>query len=118
MNAMAGTMVLKKFETRGLLLRTPFKYKNVWNVQQRPMRYDIQRPLEYRLRDPAGPIFGRGRTVNISRRGLLFQTETEVNVGSKIECVIRMGPSSAPGPDVNLHVQGVTVRSRAGRVAV
>lgn len=87
-------------------------------MQARPKRFSIQRPLEYRLRGLAGRTFGKGRTVNISRRGLLFETEDQVSVGSKIECVVQMGPATNDGPDVNLHVQGVTVRIQRGAVAV
>ncbi len=87
-------------------------------MQQRPTRYEIRRPLEFRLKSPAGPALGKGRTVNISRRGLLFQSEVEMGVGSKIEIVVHMGPAFGNQPPVNLHVQGVTVRSQRGRVAV
>lgn len=87
-------------------------------MQARPKRYTIQRPLEYRLRGLAGRSLGKGRTLNISRRGLLFETEDELTVGSKIECVVQMGPATNDGPDVNLHVHGVTVRTHRGQVAV
>lgn len=87
-------------------------------MQARPKRYAIQRPLEYRLRGLAGRALGRGRTVNISRRGLLFETEDELSVGSKIECVVQMGPAMDDGPSVSLHVHGVTVRTQRGTVAV
>jgi hypothetical protein len=49
---------------------------------------------------------------------LLFETEDELTVGSKIECVVQMGPASNEGPDVSLHVHGVTVRTQRGLVAV
>jgi hypothetical protein len=87
-------------------------------MQARPKRYSIQRPLEYRLRGMAGRSLGKGRTLNISRRGLLFETEDDLSVGSKIECVVQMGPATDNGPNVNLHVHGVTVRTQRGMVAV
>ena len=87
-------------------------------MQARPKRYSIQRPLEYRLRGLGGRTLGKGRTLNISRRGLLFETEDELSVGSKIEVVVQMGPTSEDGPDVNLHLHGVTVRTQRGAVAV
>ncbi len=87
-------------------------------MQQRANRYEIHRPLEYRIRDSAGSIVGAGRTLNISRKGVLFQTERELKVGRRIELVVRMGTALGEGPDVNLLVQGVTVRSHDGNVAV
>lgn len=87
-------------------------------MQERANRYEIHRPLEYRVRDSTGPIVGSGRTLNISRRGVLFQTERDLKVGRKIELVVRMGAALGDGPDVNLMVQGVTVRSQDGNVAV
>jgi hypothetical protein len=87
-------------------------------MQARPKRYSIQRPLEYRLRGLGGRTLGKGRTVNISRRGLLFETEDDLSVGSKIECVVQMGPATNNGPNVNLHIHGVTVRTQRGAVAV
>ena len=56
--------------------------------------------------------------MNISRKGLLFETQPDVRVGAKIELVVQMGAVLEEGPDVRLHVQGVTVRSRSGKVAV
>ncbi len=87
-------------------------------MQARPKRYAIQRPMEYRLRGLAGRALGKGRTLNISRRGLLFETEDELSVGSKIECVVEMGPATNDGPTVRLHLQGVTVRTQRNMVAV
>jgi hypothetical protein len=90
----------------------------MYEMLARPKRYTIQRPLEYRLRGMAGRSLGKGRTLNISRRGLLFETDEEVSVGSKIECTVQMGPATNNGPDVNLLVHGVTVRTQRGLVAV
>jgi hypothetical protein len=90
----------------------------MYEMLARPKRYSIQRPLEYRLRGLAGRSLGKGRTLNISRRGLLFETDGDISVGSKIECTVQMGPATNEGPDVNLHVHGVTVRTQRGVVAV
>ena len=87
-------------------------------MQHRATRFAIERPLEYRLRDPSGPTLGKGRTVNISRRGLLFQTDAELGVGCKIELIVEIGDAFGGSTNINLHVQGVTVRSQRGRVAV
>ena len=85
---------------------------------ERPNRYEIHRPLEYKIRGAAGPVVGAGRTLNISRRGVLFHAEEDLKVGRRIELVVRMGSALGKGPDVNLIVQGVTVRCMKGNVAV
>jgi hypothetical protein len=90
----------------------------MYEMQARAKRFSIQRPLEFRLRGFGGGSLGSGRTVNISRRGLLFETDHDIGLGAKIECIVEMGPTDDGGPDVNLHVQGVTVRSQRGTVAV
>ena len=94
---------------------------------ERPNRYEIHRPLEYKIRGATGPVVGAGRTLNISRRGVLFHAEEDLKVGRRIELVVRllgfgacrrMGSALGKGPDVNLIVQGVTVRCMKGNVAV
>ena len=67
----------------------------------------------------ARPSSGSGSTINISRRGLLFKTEDEVEIGTKVKMTIRMGPGpAADSADVSLHVQGIAVRTEPGKVAV
>jgi len=88
-------------------------------MQSRPERYGIQRPVEFRVRHGAHFLKGEGRTVNISRRGLLFKTEERLRVGDKIDCMIRMGPGLSDAKEtVNLQVQGITVRNEGGKIAV
>ncbi|HUG82056.1 MAG TPA: PilZ domain-containing protein [Bryobacterales bacterium] len=88
-------------------------------MQPRPERYEIQRPVEFRVRNGGRPIQGHGRTLNISRGGLCFQTEDIPKVGDKIECVIEMGPGLVDDKEsVNLKVHGITLRNSGGLVAV
>lgn len=87
-------------------------------MQERPERYDIHRRLSYRARTPQGSVEGEGETINISRRGLLFATDHEIEPGSKIELVVEMGDLIGAGRKVQFHVQGVTVRKQPGSVAV
>lgn len=88
-------------------------------MQPRPARYEIQRPVEFRVRSGAKMVQGSGRTVNISRNGILFTTDATLSVGEKIECVIAMGPGLIDTQEtVNLKVQGVTLRNDDGNVAV
>ena len=87
-------------------------------MKTRANRYSIRRDVEYRLRGPRGNTWGSGRTVNISRRGVLFETEPDLRIGSRIDLVIDMGTLIDGNPRVKLHAQGITVRSKNGKVAV
>lgn len=87
-------------------------------MQERPARYDIHRPLSYRARTADGPVEGQGETINISRRGLLFYSDHEIEPGSKIELVVQMGDPAGDGQRIQFHVQGVTVRKQEGSIAV
>ena len=88
-------------------------------MQPRPERYEIQRPVEFRVRNGGMPLHGHGRTLNISRGGLCFQTEHIPKVGDKIECLIAMGPGLDDDTEsVNLKVHGITLRNSGGRVAI
>ena len=80
--------------------------------------YSIRRDVEYRLRGPRGNTSGSGQTVNISRRGVLFETDPDLRIGSRIDLVIDMGTLLDGNPGVKLHAQGITVRSKNGKVAV
>ncbi len=87
-------------------------------MKVRANRYSIRRDVEYSLRGPTGDVRGSGHTVNISRRGVLFEAASDLRIGSKIELVINMGTLLDGNPTVRLYAQGITVRSRNGRVAV
>ena len=89
-------------------------------MRHRSFRYDIRRPVNFRFsRDGSRPSTGTGSTLNISRRGLLFQTEDKVEVGTKIQMTIHIGPGQIEASqDVTLQVEGITVRTEPGKVAV
>jgi hypothetical protein len=88
-------------------------------MHSRPERYRIQRPVEFRARNGGRPLQGTGQTLNISRGGLCFETEQLPEVGDKIECVVQMGSELGDGKEsVNLNVQGITLRTSGGKVAV
>ena len=87
-------------------------------MQSRANRYSIQRPVEYYMRTPAGPVMGKGQTLNISRRGVLFRPQDELMVGKRIELLVTMEPGMEEDTFVTLFVQGVTVRSDDAGTAV
>jgi hypothetical protein len=84
----------------------------------RSARYDIERPVEYRVKTPSGALQGKGKTLNISRSGLLFQPEHTIGVGSKIDLAVQMGDAMGGGAPITLRVHGVTLRTQEGFVAV
>lgn len=87
-------------------------------MQTRPPRYDIERPVAYKVKTPAGPIEGTGKTLNISRSGLLFEPEHAIGVGAKIDISVQMGDAVGGGAPITLRVHGITLRSQQGFVAV
>jgi hypothetical protein len=86
-------------------------------MQERAHRFEIRRPVEFRLRPPGARKEGIGQTLNISKGGILFETEAEIGTGRKIELTVDVGDAMG-GPPVTLHVQGITVRHVNGTVAV
>lgn len=86
-------------------------------MQERSHRFEIRRPVEFRLKPPGARNEGTGQTLNISKGGILFETESEIGTGRKIELTVHVGDAMG-GPPVTLHVQGITVRNENGAVAV
>lgn len=85
-------------------------------MTERSPRYEISKPVSYQVRSAGGGIQGAGRTLNISRRGILFESEHEIRVGKRVELVVDMGDQM--GAPTSLHIQGVAVRNQDGAVAV
>ena len=74
--------------------------------------------VEYRFTDSRGGQRMQGRTVNISSTGVLLRTEERIGVGRKLELIVRMARLAPNGPEVDLLLLGMTVRSGDGWVAV
>ena len=87
-------------------------------MTERPIRFEIERPVAYRLTDARGGPRFDGRTVNISSGGVLFKTEQVIGVGRRVEMVVRMAEPSEPGLEVDLRLLGRVVRSGPGWVAI
>ncbi len=84
-------------------------------MTDRPLRFPMDRPVEFRLSGVHDAPLLHGRTVNISSGGVLFRTEHRLDIGRKIQMVIRM--SDRGSLDVDLHLLGVIVRSGPGWAA-
>jgi len=87
-------------------------------MTERPLRFDIERPVEFRLTDVHGSPRLQGRTVNISSGGVLIKTDEKIGVGRKIEMLVRMAKLAPDSLEVDLLLRGLTVRSGQGWVAV
>ena len=81
--------------------------------RRRAYRVDAEESVVYRVLNGPKGVSGRGRTVNISASGFLFEPEHSLPVGSSLEVTILSAHHRAP----NLAKARV-VRSENGRVAV
>ena len=70
------------------------------------------------MKTPSGALEGAGKTLNISRSGVLFEPEHTIGVGAKIDMQVQMGDAVGGGAPITLRVSGVTLRSQQGYVAV
>jgi hypothetical protein len=86
-------------------------------MNERPMRFEIDRPVDFRITDMRGTPTFQGRTVNISSGGVLFRTEQSIGVGRKVDMVIHMAEGDSESLEVNLRLLGRIVRSGPGWAA-
>jgi hypothetical protein len=100
---------------------TEEQYVVTRNVDRRAhLRYRFVTSLEYKLIGSKGIVrTGRGRTVNVSNSGLLFESEAALSPGVKIELSITLPLPEGKG-DFALHLQitGWIVRTQDNCVAV
>jgi len=82
-------------------------------------RYPVRMDLEYRLMD-RGEIIrtGRGRTVNTSSNGILFESEEALPLQTVIQLYLDWPTGTSTGMTVALHLAGRTVRSQDNTTAV
>ena len=85
---------------------------------ERPARFQIERPVEFRFADMRGAPPLQGRTVNISSGGVLFRTDQTVGVGRKIDMIVRMFQTDSDELKVDLRLFGRVIRSGPGWAAI
>jgi hypothetical protein len=73
--------------------------------QRRSKRFDVKLPLRL-VRNGLRPISGAGETKNLSSGGVLFASDTRIDIGEPLEYVISLLPSGG----VNLHCIGKVIR--------
>lgn len=83
-------------------------------MKERPTRFRIERPAEFRFTDVRNAPCFSGRTVNISSGGVLFKTDQSLGIGRKVEMLIRQCDSADGLFQVDLRLLGMVIRSGTG----
>jgi hypothetical protein len=77
--------------------------------QRRSKRFDIKLPVRL-VRNGLRPVSGSGETRNLSSGGVLFASDTKIDIGEPVEYVIHLSNSRA----VDLHCLGKVMRLDTG----
>ena len=94
-------------------------HQRVTHDRRSHRRYPVSVELEYRLFLPEGHVqVGRGRTINLSNGGVLFEAERSVPVNMPIDLSIFWPMRTGDQAQVELHAKGKTVRAQDLQVAV
>jgi len=96
-----------------------FGYPQGGRERRSARRYPIVADVGYKLLE-GREVFqaGRGKTVNISSKGILFETEPAVPAGQEIELSIAWPAALPGGTRLQLTVTGRTVRAGTRHTAV
>jgi hypothetical protein len=101
-------------------LATKVRFSEPYHVDQRlDRRYPITLEIEYKLlRKGRVERLGLGRTLNVSRGGVLFEANDSLPAGSSIE-ILMQWPFLLEGVcPLKLVIHGSVVRSDSKRIAV
>lgn len=88
------------------------------NNRRSSPRYLIEAALEYRVIHGRRVTTGLGKTINLSSRGVLFQSDQAVAEGMRIELAIAWPARLDNVAGLTLHVTGRTVWSKGKCAAV
>jgi hypothetical protein len=87
--------------------------------RRRSSRFPIEREIRYKtLTQRAEPQLGNGKTLNISSSGVLFTTEHEFPVGTRLEVSISWPAQLNERVMLNLVARGRVTRFGNGRLAL
>jgi hypothetical protein len=83
-------------------------------------RVPIERDVRYRVLGSRKTRFqaGFGRTLNMSSRGVLFTTETDLPIGERIELAVSWPVQLNDETPLKLVAQGILVRSESTQAAI
>jgi hypothetical protein len=94
-------------------------HQRVTHDRRSHRRYPVRVDLKYSLILPEGHVqVGRGRTINLSSGGVLFEAEASVPVNMPVELSIFWPLRAGDQAQVELHATGKTVRAKGHQVAV
>ena len=83
--------------------------KKAWIPRERRLRHRV--PLLFRV--CGGDEWVEGVTENISRSGLLFRSDSPIEIGSRMELIFEMPPELAGDEGARVVSEGVLLRSEA-----
>lgn len=87
--------------------------------RRRSSRFPIERELRYKtLNQRTEPISGTGKTVNISSSGVLFTSEHELPIGTRLEISISWPAQLNDKCLLNLVARGRVTRQAKGQLAI
>jgi len=87
--------------------------------RRRSSRFPIERELRYKtLNHRAEPLVGTGKTLNISSSGVLFTTEHDLPVGTRLEVSISWPAQLNDRCLLNLVARGRVTRNAKGQLAL
>ena len=88
--------------------------------RRRSDRFPMELPLRYTTLSRREAILaGKGKTVNISSSGILFSSEHELPVGTRLEVSIKWPAELSGGCPLNLVARGrVSRHDCSGRIAL
>src|ERR1041384_1976994 len=83
------------------------------NEARAKTRYSMEVDLEYRLVDAVkGVITGRGRSINLSSTGVLFESETALMPGMRVALFVVWPARLESGIGLKLCITGRTIRAQ------
>ncbi|MGH9660060.1 MAG: PilZ domain-containing protein [Bryobacteraceae bacterium] len=82
--------------------------------QRRTKRFDLYLPVEV-VRAGSERVSRQGRTRNISSGGVLFTSQSRMEVGGPVEYIITL--AAGAGGNVNLRCMGKVLRQEPGMMA-
>ncbi len=77
--------------------------------QRKSKRFELKLPIEL-IRNGSQPINKSGETKNLSSAGVLFTSETPIEVGSSIEYLITLPNFAGSKQEVRLRCMGKVIR--------
>jgi len=91
---------------------------NIHNGPERrsARRFKVELELRYRAVVPPSTSWGAGKTLDISRKGILFAADDSLAPSTLVEIVVDWPANTKGGVPLNLTIRGQVVRIQKGAV--